>query len=163
MRSGQQCEDLVGLDVFTMPTAAAKEFVKKNPAPATLTDKTGNDPKVTFAAGVDAAADKLECCWTMTPQFEAAAAAVAKLDVKKATDEDVRKVLASNGAGDLFPQLNPAEAAKITKEGKIPVYASWRDRVRAGTASWDGILTAAALASFAQDQQALDDRIRKQL
>jgi len=74
-----------------------------------------------------------------------------------------RKALASSGAGDLFPQLNPAEAAKITKEGKIPVYASWRDRVRAGTASWDGILTAAALASFAQDQQALDDRIRKQL
>ena len=114
-------------------------------------------------AGVDVAADKLDACWTITPQFEAAAAAAAKLDVKKATGDDVRKVLASNGAGDLFPQLDPAETAKITKEGKIPVYASWRDRVRAGTASWDGILTAAALASFAQDQQALDDRIRKQL
>ena len=163
MRSGQQCEDLVGLDVFTMPTAAAKEFVKKNSAPATLTDKTGNDPKVTFAPGVDVAADKLDACWTITSQFEAAAAAAAKLDVKKATGDDVRKALASNGAGDLFPQLNPAETAKITKEGKIPVYNSWRDRVRAGTASWDGILTAAALASFAQDQQALDDRIRKQL
>ncbi|HEX6812618.1 MAG TPA: hypothetical protein VF384_13410, partial [Planctomycetota bacterium] len=93
----------------------------------------------------------------------AAAAAVAKLDVKKATGDDVRKVLAANGAGDLFPQWSADEAAKITKEGKIPVYASWRDRVRAGTASWDGILTAAALASFTQDQQALDDRIKKQL
>ena len=45
-----------------MPTAAAKEFVKKNPAPATLTDKTGNDPKVTFAPSVDMAADKLDAC-----------------------------------------------------------------------------------------------------
>jgi transaldolase len=44
MRSGQQCEDLLGLDTFTMPTAAAKEFLKKNPAPATLVDKTTNDP-----------------------------------------------------------------------------------------------------------------------
>jgi len=163
MRSGQQCEDLLGLDVFTMPTAAAKEFVKKNPAPASLVDKTKNDPKVTFAAGVDAGADKLNCFWEITPQFEAAAAACAKLDPKKATAADVLKTLAANGAGDLFPQFTADEAGKIAKEGKIPVYASWKDRVRSGTASWDGILTAAALASFTQDQQALDDRIGKQL
>ncbi len=163
MRSGQQCEDLLGLDVFTMPIAAAKEFLKKNPAPATLKDKTAADPKVTFAGGADAAVDKLDICWTITPQFEAAAAAAAKLDAKKATAADVLKTLAASGAGDLFPQFTADESAKITKEGKIPVYSSWRDRVRAGTASWDGILTAAALGSFAQDQQALDDRIKKQL
>ena len=34
------------------------------------------------------------------------------------------------------------------------------ERVRAGTCSWDGALTAAALASFTKDQDALDDRIR---
>ncbi|MBL8748226.1 MAG: transaldolase [Planctomycetes bacterium] len=163
MRSGQQCEDLLGLDVFTMPTAAAKEFLKKNPAPASLADKTANDPKVTFAAGVDAGAEKLGCFWEITPQFEAAAAAAAKLDAKKATAADVLKTLAANGAGDLFPQFSADEAARIAKEGKIPVYASWKDRVRSGTASWDGILTAAALASFTLDQQALDDRIGKQL
>ena len=161
MRSGQQCEDLLGLDVFTMPTAAAKEFLKKNPAPAAMVDKTKNDPKVTFAAGVDAGADKLNCFWEITPQFEAAAAACAKLDAKKATAADVLKTLAANGAGDLFPQFTADEAAKVAKEGKIPVFASWKDRVRSGTASWDGVLTAAALASFTQDQQALDDRIRR--
>jgi len=105
--------------------------------------------------------DLAQDTWTAALQSERGAE--HRLDVKKATGDDMRKALASNGAGDLFPQLNPAETAKITKEGKIPVYNSWRDRVRGGTASWDGILTAAALASFAQDQQALDDRIRKQL
>jgi len=159
MRSGQQCEDLLGLDVFTMPVAAAKEFLKKNPAPATVTDKTANDPKVTFAAGVDE--KPFDCFWAITPQFEAAAAAASKLDPHKATAKDLLGTLASNGAGDLFAQWTPEEAAKITKEGKIPVHASWKDRVRAGTASWDGILTAAALASFTADQQALDDRIRR--
>lgn len=163
MRSGQQCEDLLGLDVFTMPTAAAKEFLKKNPAPAALVNKTGNDPKVAFAPGTDAGAEKLNCFWEITPQFEAAAAAAAKLDPRKATAADVLKTLSAHGAGDLFPQLSADEQARITKEGKIPVYATWRDRVRLGTASWDGILTAAALASFTQDQQALDDRIGKQL
>lgn len=163
MRSGQQCEDLLGLDVFTMPTAAAKEFLQKNPAPAVIRDKTKNDPQVTFAAGIDATAERLNCFWEITPQFEAAAAAAARLDPRQATATDVLATLAKHGAGDLFPQFTPDEAARVTKEGKIPVYASWKDRVRAGTASWDGVLTAAALASFTQDQTALDDRIRKQL
>lgn len=163
MRSGQQCEDLLGLDVFTMPVAAAKEFLKKNPAAPSLVNKTANDPKVTFAAGIDAGAEKLGCFWDVTPQFEAAAAAAAKLDAKTATAADVLKALAANGAGDLFPQFTTDEAGRIAKEGKIPVHASWKDRVRSGTASWDGILTAAALASFTQDQQALDQRIQQQL
>jgi transaldolase len=161
MRSGQQCEDLLGLDTFTMPTAAAKEFLKKNPAPATITDKTKNDPPVTFAATTDTKAERLDCFWAITPEFEKAAAAVAKLDANKCKPEDVLAALKANGAGDLFPQFTDAEAAKLMKEGKIPVHASWKDRVKAGTASWDGILTAAALASFTQDQQALDDRIRR--
>jgi transaldolase len=163
MRNGQQIADLLGLDVFTMPTAAAKEFVQKKPDPATLQNRTADDPKVTFAAGVDVAADRLEVFWTVTPQFEAAAAAAGKLDPKTATAKDVLAVLAKHGAGDLFPQFTAAEAQQVAKEGKIPVYASWQARVRAGTASWDGMLTAAALASFAQDQQALDDRIGRHL
>ncbi|MFY9342573.1 MAG: transaldolase family protein [Planctomycetota bacterium] len=160
MRSGQQCEDLLGLDTFTMPTAAAKEFLKKNPPLPTVTDKTKNDPPVTFAPTVDSK-ERLDCFWAISPQFEKAAAAVAKLDPKKATADDVVKALQQNGAGDLFPAFTADEAAKLTKEGKIPVHASWSARVKAGTASWDGILSAAALASFTQDQQALDDRIRR--
>ena len=163
MRNGQQIADLLGLDVFTMPTAAAKEFVQKNPAAATLRDRTGDDPAVTFASGVDPAADRLDCFWSVTPAFEAAAAAVAKLDPRSATAKDVLGTLQSHGAGDLFPQFTADEAQRVAKEGKIPVHASWKDRVRAGTASWDGVLTAAALASFTIDQQALDDRIQKQL
>ena len=137
--------------------------MKKNSAPASLRDNTANDPKVTFGAGVDAKSDRLECFWETTESFGKAVAAVARLDAKKATAADVLKTLAANGAGDLFPQFTAEEAAKVSKEGKIPVYASWKDRVRAGTASWDGVLTAAALASFTQDQQALDDRIARSL
>lgn len=161
MRSGQQCEDLLGLDTFTMPTAAAKEFLKANPPATSLTDKTKNDPAVTFAPTADVAGERLDCFWAITPAFEKAAAACAKLDPKKATAADVVKTLASNGITDLFPSFTADEAAKLTKEGKIPVHASWKDRVKAGTAGWDGILTAAALASFTQDQQALDDRIAR--
>jgi transaldolase len=161
MRSGQQCEDLLGLDTFTMPTAAAKEFLKKNPPASAVVDKTKNDPPVTFAPTADAAGQRLDCFWAISKQFEQAATACAKLDPKQATADDVVATLQRNGVTDLFPAFTAAEAATLAKEGKIPVHATWKDRVKAGTASWDGILTAAALASFTQDQQALDDRIAR--
>jgi transaldolase len=161
MRSGKQCQDLLGLDTFTMPTAAAKEFLQSNPPANTLVDQTKHDPAVTFAAGADVGGERLDCFWAITPQFEQAAAACAKLDPKRAKAEDVVATLKQHGITDLFPSFTGDEAAKLNKEGKIPVHASWRDRVKAGTASWDGILTAAALASFTQDQQALDDRIAR--
>lgn len=159
MRNGQQIADLLGLDVFTMPTSAAADFLKANPAASSLADRTGNDPSVTFGPGVDADADRLHCFWSVPSEFATAAAAVGKLNPASATARDVLNTLAAHGAGDLFPQFTDQERQRVESDGKIPQYAPWRDRVRAGTASWDGLLTAAALASFSQDQQALDQRI----
>ena len=159
IRNGEQVNDLIGLDVFTIPTGAAKGFVDLNPALATVVDKTGNDPEVTFAAGIDGAEAGLNCFWAIDANFEKAVAAVAKLDANTATAQDVLQTLKDHGAGDLFPQYNADEAGQLDREGKIPVHASWHARVAAGTASWDGTLTAAALASFTKDQNALDARI----
>lgn len=159
IRNGDQVNDLIGLDVFTIPTGAAKGFLDLNPDPSTIRDKTDNDPAVTFADGIDPAAEGLNCFWDLSANFEKAAAAAAALDAHSATAADVLATLSDNGAGDLFPQYNADEAARIEGDGKIPVYAAWRDRVKAGTASWDGTLTAAALASFTKDQNALDARI----
>ncbi|MEC8651899.1 MAG: transaldolase family protein [Planctomycetota bacterium] len=160
MRNGDQVHDLLGLDVFTMPTGAAKGFVDLAPDAATISDKTGGDPEVQFAANVDVAGDRLTCFWDIDSQFETAAANAAGLDAESATADDVLSTLADSGAGDLFPQFSTDESERIAGEGKIPIYQSWVERVRAGTCSWDGALTAAALASFTKDQDALDDRIR---
>ena len=160
MRNGEQVHDLLGLDVFTMPIGAAKGFVDLAPEASAITDRTADDPEVRFADGVDVAGDRLTCFWDLDGGFEAAAAAAAGLDANTATADDVLTALADSGAGDLFPQFSAEEAAKVRDEGKIPSYASWVERVRAGTCSWDGVLTAAALASFTKDQDALDARIR---
>ena len=159
IRNGEQVNDLLGLDVFTIPTGAAKGFVDLNPAADTIVDKTGNDPAVSFAAGINADAEGLNCFWDIGAKFEKAASAAAALDANSASAADVLATLANNGAGDLFPQYSTDEAAKISSDGKIPVHAAWQERVKAGTASWDGTLTAAALASFTKDQNALDARI----
>jgi transaldolase len=159
IRNGNQVNDLLGLDVFTIPTGAAKSFIELNPAPDTIVDKTGNDPAVSFGAGIDAAAEGLNCFWDISAEFKEATAATAALDANSATAADVMATLAINGAGDMFPQFSGEEAAKVNSDGKIPVHAEWQSRVKADTASWDGMLTAAALASFTKDQNALDARI----
>jgi len=163
MRSGQQVHDLVGLDVFTIPTAAAKEFVTRNPPLAEIESRMGNDPAVTFAAGVDSKADRLDSFWAVDETFTKAIGKLLAMDTAKLTGGDLLATLSKEGVGDLFASFTADEQTKLTKEGKIPVYASWRDKVRKGQASWDGILTAAALASFAQDQAALDERIQRLL
>ena len=75
--------------------------------------------------------------------------------------EDIRTHLKANGIGDLFPELTTVDRERVTAETKIPKASSWMDRVVAGTSSWDGLLTEAALAIFHADQMALDDRIRQ--
>ncbi len=163
MRSGQQCLDLLGLDVFTIPTAAAKEFLQKEPPLDLIRDHTPDDPRVAFGDGVDAQKDKLEVFWTVSESFERTMSKLATQNPATMTAASLLAFLAEHGTGDLFPIHSPTEQKKLQKEGKIPVFASWKDRVRKGDASWDGTLTAAALASFTLDQQALDERIARLL
>ena len=54
IRNGAQVNDLLGLDVFTIPTGAAKGFLDLNPDASTIVDKSSNDPEVSFAPGIDA-------------------------------------------------------------------------------------------------------------
>jgi transaldolase len=163
MRSGQQCFDLLGLDVFTMPVAAAQEFIASNPPAAELRDRTQADPPVTFATGVDADGDRLDCFWRVAAGFEQAMCKLLATDLDALTPSTLTAFLAEHGARDLFPVFSPTERQALAKDGKIPVYKTWGDKVRKGEAGWDGILTAAALASFAQDQRALDERIERLL
>lgn len=156
IRSGQQCLDLLGLDVFTIPTAAAAQVVEANPAPQDLSNHADDDPTVSFGDVSDPAAAGLDVFWQVTEQFHAAATQAAGAE----TGPAVLEALAAGGCGDVFPTLDAADRQRVGAESKIPKASSWRDRVDAGTASWDGLLTAAALASFTADQKALDDRIR---
>lgn len=157
IRSGQQVFDLLGLDVFTIPTGAAKQYVELNPSPDTVVDHTGNDPEVTLTQGHDDVAKM----WEVSDEFKAAVNGVT-FDAAL-TGDAIRQHLAAHGAGDLFPTLDAEDLERVSRESKIPKADSWNDRVAAGTASWDGLLSEAALASFHQDQMDLDDRIRKSL
>jgi hypothetical protein len=92
-----------------------------------------------------------------------AARQLALRDLDVADGDRVRAVLADNGLGDLFPDLADDDEVRLAGDGKIPDWRAWQAKVRDGSASWDGLLTAAGLAAFAAAQAELDDRVRRLL
>ncbi|MHC4919551.1 MAG: transaldolase family protein [Planctomycetota bacterium] len=159
IRNGPQCFDLSGVDALTIPTAAAQEFKDMNPDKDAIVNKVEIDPTVTLDAGFDLEKDGLSALWSVTNELEAAVDALEYGET--VTGDDIRQHFRDHGVPDLFPDMTTADRDRIQQETKIPKRDTWRDRVAAGSASWDGLLTEAALMSFAQDQAALDDRIRK--
>ena len=69
------------------------------------------------------------------------------------------KIAHEEGCEDMFPLLSKEEKTIIAKDGKIPVYSKWQQKIRDGKISPDTLLTLAGLASFKADQAELDKRI----
>jgi transaldolase len=160
MRGPAQVPALAGLDVYTMPLPVAQGFLDGKPDPKTLRKGVGDEFKVTFAPGIDAHRDGLHVFWDVDDGARAAIEALAHENVAALAADDVTRILASRGGATFFPRFEPAETARIAKDGKIPALDPWRDGVRGGRLAWDTMLTESGLQSFAQDQAALDQRIR---
>jgi len=77
-----------------------------------------------------------------------------------ATGEEIVRRVHEAGLGDMFPIMSREDNERIAAEGKIPVLASWKERIVKGELAPDTLLTLAGLASFTADQRQLDDRIR---
>lgn len=151
MRSGAQVISLAGVDVHTMPPKAAAEAQATGGA---VRDRTAEDPAVQVTAGAG-----LEGLWTIGSAETALADSLEHQP--PATPGDLVARCTAHGLGGLFPQFDASEQAAIAADGKIPKHARWAARIAAGTATVDGLLTAAALASFTADQAALDARISR--
>ena len=145
IRSGAQIGDLAGVDVMTMPTKAAAEYRAK--PLATVKSCVQNDPPVDFGGG--------DTLWKVTPEFRAAVDALLK-NADALTPADLQSRLPS----DFLPRWTETDIKTATKDGKIPVYATWKSRLDSGQIGLDALMNLSALQSFVSDQTALDDRIR---
>ena len=161
MRNGEQVATLAGVDVYTMPTPVAESFLKA--PPATVRDCTGEDYQPEWNAGVDPRAEGVEGLWEISPDFEAACLRLANASWDDLTPAIVLEGLGDAGVAAVFPRLAPAEVARLEKEGKAPKRDTWREHLATGRAGLDGLFTRAGLLAFAQDQSALDARIREHL
>lgn len=153
VRNGGQVLALAGLDTMTIPTAAADDAIAGAPAIDSIQDGTQGDPDA------DASAD-CDVFWTVPAGFRKACETLGAIQAADLQPAQVVEVLRENGQGDLFGEFSEDDLRALRAEGKIPMPARWADRVKKGEASWDGLLSLAALESFATDQAGFDDRIR---
>ena len=161
IRSGAHIGDLAGVDVQTMPTKAAAEY-RATPR-AQVTSEVANDPDVPLASGVTLAQFNGESLWTVPFPFKKAVEELLQKNPDTLKPGDLQTHFETAGIGDFLPRWSKTDIQTATKDGKIPVYATWKDRLASRHIGLDALMNLSALYSFVTDQKALDDRVRSQL
>jgi len=155
MRNASQLRDLAGVDVFTMPTkvaATGRETLSDN-----FISRTNENYSVSLNNGVSGDEIGFSKLWEVT-QNEMDIAVDLDQDPPANGNELIQRVQ-DKGCVDMFPILTDQEYKTIAEDGKIPVHATWADRIAKDELAIDTLLNLAGLASFTADQKKLDHRI----
>jgi transaldolase len=154
LRNFEQLELLAGTDVYTMPpkVAAAGRANLKGSFKSRLNEN--------YPVGINESANGtgIEKFWTVDDKVLKLAENLSG-KLPSTGDELIQRAFDA-GCEDMFPSLSHDENIWIDKDGKIPVYERWENRIKSGTISPDTLLTLAGLASFTSDQGMLDKRIK---
>ena len=154
LRSYNQLDLLAGTDVYTIPPKVAA--AGRQALPGLFESRLGKRYDVPLndtAAGLG-----IEKFWEVPKSVvELGRSLNSKVP---ATGEELVRRAHEAGLGDMFPLMSAEDKERVAVEGKIPVLASWRERILKGELAPDTMLTLAGLASFSADQRQLDDRIR---
>ncbi len=148
LRNAEQLERLSGIDVLTLPAAVAAE------APEQLDGAWKGGMGGCVMEDADPPIAKVY----RIGDRELAFADGLVANPPETGDELVERSHAA-GIGDLFPRMSTDELAIIAADGKIPVHDKWAAHMARGELALDSLMNLAGLASFALDQQALDERI----
>jgi transaldolase len=156
MRNGDQVRDLAGVDVMTLPIAAASQA--RGALSGRWESAVDKDYPVSLAGGVSESETRIGVLWDVGEADRELVRALGARAPESAEEliEQARAV----GLGDLFPRLSARDMGAIAAHGKIPKHAHWASRISAGELAIDTLLNLAGLASFTADQEALDARIR---
>ena len=157
MRHAAQVAGLAGLDVFTMPPKVAEGH--RAAAPAEVHDHVQDDPEVPLTDGVSLSDFAGEDLWEVPGALKGAVDELTAMDTDTLTPDALIAHFDQAGFGGLLPRWTQEQLATIASDGKIPVFATWREQLASGAIGLDALMNAAALCSFTTDQAALDNRI----
>jgi len=154
LRNYNQLELLAGTDVYTMPPKVAAAGRKSLPGKF-KSHIHENYPVSMFDSAKEA---HIENFWSVSDSVLNLA---ERLSSKiPATGQELVRIAQGEGCEDMFPSLSKEQKARISSDGKIPVYSAWEKMIKENKIGPDTLLTLAGLASFTADQKMLDERIR---
>ncbi|MGQ9616402.1 MAG: transaldolase family protein [Spirochaetota bacterium] len=157
MRQASQLRDLAGVDVFTMPVKVTESAKKE--LSGEWKSQLDSEYEVMLYDGVKDEVVRLSKLWDITEKEKLYA---RELEVNPpSSGGKLIEMAHDSGIHDLFPRLNEEESGYIASDGKIPLHKRWESRIKKGEAAIDSLLNLAGLASFAESQRELDERIEK--
>jgi len=159
LRTGEQVRDLAGVDVLTIPTKVAKEFLDLKVPAEKLRDRTAESYDVHLNEDIDPDAAGVLTLWEVDDAVRIAVNELAKQDVDKMTADQLIDFLRSHSCGDLLYRWNQKQMQTSYAEGKIPDFPTWRGPLAEKKIGLDTLMNLAGWSSFAADQKAMDERI----
>ena len=105
-------------------------------------------------SGVTFAQFNGETLWVVPPKFKDAVEDLLRKNLDCPQTRRSPDSLREPGFGDFLPRWSAADIQTALKDGKIPVYATWKDRLASGKIGLDALMNLSALYSFATDQKA---------
>lgn len=161
LRDGAQVRALAGVDIVTMPPKVAQEAaVDSEPwrsAVAAEYTVSFNEP-----AGESAAASaRVATLWEVPDTLSEMCTALDQAPPR--TADELTDHVHQLGAPDLLPRWSTEDLEALATDGKIPQHPRWSTRVAAGEVGLDTLLATAGLLAFTRDQNALDERVRREL
>jgi transaldolase len=155
LREAEQLKLLAGVNVYTIPPAVAKDG--RNTLDGIFDSQVNTDYKAEFNNNSEEKF-RFDTIWAVKDE-EVRFARYIDENVS-ATGEELSAIARNMGCGDIFPELTEEELKWIKEDGKIPKHSRWADRIAKGELAVDTLLSLAGIATFAQDQQKLDQRIK---
>ena len=157
MRNGAQVAALASIDVHTMPPKVAAEYLK-NPA-ETITGQLQEDLRINLASGITCDDFNASTLWQISDTFKACVDELLTKDIDHMKPSDIQAYFGGAGFADFLPKWSKEDIQLVAIDGKIPVYARWKDRLARGEIGLDALMNISAFYSFATDQESLDNRI----
>ncbi len=162
-REGRQVADLAGLDVATIPSRVAREFLELAVPPAEIADRTGEDYQPALNDDVDPRTVGLHTLWEIDDRLIRCVDELEEQPLDDFTDEALVDFLREHGCGDVLVRWTEEQVNTSAREGKIPRLSNWQDELADGSIGLDSLMNLAGWNSFNSDQVEMDERVREVL
>jgi len=156
IRSASQLLQMVGTDIFTIPTKIISEAVKNQiPPQKSLINAI---PELTLSHKLTKDLN-IKHLWQVADYEKETILHLG--DKLPSTPTELEEYANNNGCHDIFPELTQAELKILNDDGKIPIHEKWAKRITDKEIGIDTLLNKAGLNAFINDQKELDTRIKK--
>jgi len=162
-RNGLQVNDLVGVDVMTIPPEVTGEYLAMQVGLDQIVDRTDWEYVPEVKADVDPQSIRLETLWTVDQAVKDCLDKVMQEHLDGFSAEDLTDFFRTQGCSDVFVPWTPEERQTSRDEGKIPRLEHWAAALSGKRIGLDSLMNLAGLNSFATDQADMDEHIQRVL